>query len=769
MSIYTYYLPDIKGPCCTGTVLGSFDDHPVLKHGTFEVDVLEKTLTLYCNDDIAEFKDKKPQDIHHLVQEALEATGFDAKPKGMSNMLWATIGLTAGLAMLFLPSLFPVLPWLVTAGLAAASIGLTVALGFPFYRRAYHAFKQGKSTMDTLFSLSTGIILAVSAVSLFVPSLPMMFEAGLLIFGFRHAGIAISDAFKAELVGVRRLQDDVPSKVKCNGKLVPLDEVKPGDLLELMPGDLLPVDGQFVSGTGLIANTYKTGSTEPCEFHTDSVYEAGTKLLQVFTPITFRAKAAARDSFLAREDKQIRAAKIKQKTNETGLSQLLAWFVPTVIAIAVSSAVIVGAVFGSWVLGLQAMVCVMVAACPCTLGLIVPLVTHVGLKKSEKAGVIFRDVDKLQVLDEVDAVMFDLNGTLTSGTPYVKNPSANQELLALMAHLEGDAQHWVANAIKSAVVTPLDAEPCEYVESDRYGVKVQYQNDIYHLGGHAMMDDLNIPSASLDVKLGLGETAIYLAKNGELQGHVVLTDSLREGAIEVVQALQNKMGIDVYKCTGADTQTAMLYANKLNIPSTHVFSNCSIEDKQRHLQALQDQGKRVLFVGDAGNDGLVLTKSEVGIVVAHKGGHEGAQRGASAVLHSKSLKPILEVFSIAEKTVANIKHNTAFSFIYNGFAMLLPMVLMFTVGFMLNPAVGAGLMMLQTLFVFANVHRFSKEGEEETEALVSDQADRDIFCIPDGVGLGYTHANGLDTKRGLETQDDGFSNGFDESEGLRAH
>lgn len=768
MSTYTYYLPDIKGPCCVGTVLGAFDQHELLKHGTFEVDVLEKTLTLYCNDDIPLFKNIKPGELNKRVKSALDAVGFDAKPKSISHTLMAAMGLIAGFALLVLPFVVPLLPWVAAAGLAALSVALTVGLGFPFYRRAYYALKQGKSTMDTLFSISTGIVLAVSVAALFVPALPMMFEAGLLIFGFRHAGIAISDAFKAQLVGVRRLQDDAPEIVKCNGRLISLQSVKPGDVLEISPGDILPVDGVFESGAGLISNTYKTGSSEPSELRLNQTYDAGTKLLQISEPLSFRVKAKALDSFLAREDKQIRAAKLKQKPSEKGLYQVLRWFVPTVIAVAIASAIIVGAVFASWVLALQTMVCVMVAACPCTLGLIVPLVTHVGLKKAEKAGVIFRDVDKLSEVDAVDAVMFDLNGTLTSGTPYVKNPEHNQELLQTMAHLEGDAEHWVANAIKLAVDNPITDTQGQIIKSDRYGLEVKYKKDTYHLGSRTMMDGLNIPSDKLDVALGLGETTVYLAKNGKLVGHVVLADTIRTGAHEVVHALQTKLDKSVYLCTGSDVQTANLYAKALNIPSSQVFSACTIQDKKAHLKQLQGENKRILFVGDAGNDGLVISESDVGIVVAHEGGHEGAQQGASAVLHSKSLKPLLDTFEIARKTVSNIKQNTGFSFIYNACAMLLPMVLVCALGFALNPAVGAGLMMLQTLLIFANVHRFSTEkGPEEEKASISKDFDRDIGSVSNRVGLTHTHFNGFNAECCLDTGSNGFGDSLNETEGLR--
>jgi Cu2+-exporting ATPase len=729
MSIHSYHVPDIQGECCRAIVENVIKNTP-FKTCQYEIDVPEKKLIIELIDNEV-FRQLEAHEIDDLVFSALRGIGFDnttvdgevTKTTDLSHAVLGGMGLSAGFFLLLLPVFFTGIPFILTAVLAFLSAGLTLGLGWSFYRRAYYGLWQGVWSMDTLFSISTAVIVGVSLGALFIPALPMMFEAGLLIFGFRHVGIAISDFFKANLLSVGRFQDEVPETLRLlNGNRIARDAVQPGMRLRLSLGDRLPVDGVFEQGGGMISSLYQTGSYQSKTLELGKTYLAGTKIdaISGAEPLIFRVKKSANDSFLASEDRAILEAKLNralEKKKPQGVAYWLQYFVPLVVSIAVISGVFVGFYFASFVLALQCTVGVLVAACPCTLGLIAPLVTHVGIKKIEQDGIIFRKPEDLEAADNIDCVMFDLNGTLTRGTPEILNADSKQDLIALMAHLEQDQDHWVARAIKAAandLNLPAVEGACRVKKTTHQGIKVSFGGDEYVLGNRRMM--AGVPGLD-KIRSNPRETVIYLSKNGVLHGHLILQDDIRPGASQVIDALQTA-GKSVYLCTGSDRNLASQYASILGIPEDHIFSNCKTTGRQSklaRLKTLKRRGHQVAMVGDSVNDASVIAKSHFGLVVQHDAGHEGVQQGASAVLRTESLLPVLQLFETARKTSSNISQNVWFSFVYNALAMLAPAGLLLGAGMALNPAVGAGLMILQTLLIFANVYRFKLEGDTQNQ------------------------------------------------------
>jgi P-type Cu2+ transporter len=738
MSIYTYHVPGM-GPCCAESVKNAIKSTP-FKTCKYEVDAATQMLTLELADDEV-FQQLEAHEVDDLVLSALRRkAGFDAtvanggvkKSVGFSHAVLGGIGLSSGFLLLLLPLFFTAIPFALTAVLAFLSAGLTLGLGWPFYRRACLGLWQGIWTMDTLFSISTAVIVGVSLGALLMPALPMMFEAGLLIFGFRHTGIAIADAFKANLLKVRRFQDEVPETLiwindEGEDETIPRDAVEPRMRLRLSVGERLPVDGVFESGDGTVSRLYETGSYQSTNLALGTTYFAGTKLDSISDsePLVFRVTQAANNSFLAREDRAILESKLNsalEKKKPSGVTYWLQYFVPVVVSVAALSGLFVGLYFGSFILAVQCAVGVLVAACPCTLGLIAPLVTHVGIKKIEKAGIIFRKPEDLEAADKIDCVMFDLNGTLTRGTPEILNPEDedNQVLIGLMAHLEANQDHWVARAIKAAAhnlnLTPIEGA-CDVTERTHHGIKVSFDGDDYILGNREMMAADDIAGLDAIPTNQREETVVCLSKNGELHGHLILKDAIRSDAVQVIDALKAS-GKKVYLCTGSDGNLANQYAGVFGISEEQIFSSCETDgerSKLARLEALKAMGYHVAMIGDSVNDASVIAKSDFGLVVQHEAGHKGAQQGASAVLRTESLSPVLQLFEIARKTTSNINQNVWFSFVYNAIAMLAPAGLLLGVGLALNPAVGAGLMILQTLLIFANVYRFNVAADSPVE------------------------------------------------------
>jgi len=785
--IYTYSVPDM-GACCVDGVTQAFKNDALFGGCDVLVSHDEHTVILKLDDDDA-FNLLEDRDVHARVAKILddigqrsEPCGVTTKPVGWSHASKGVLGLLSGFFLLFLPLFVTSIPWFLTVMFASASLGLTVALGWTFYRHAYRGLWKGNWTMDTLFSISTGAILLVSVAALFVPGLPMMFEAGLLIFGFRHAGLAIEAAFTARFTSRTRLQDDtaLPQTVTLeNGDIITRNKINQGDVFYVFPGETLPVDGVFVSGAGFTSNKYKHGSERLTALMCHKKLDAGTKLMSAShgEPLLFKAGASEGDSFLAQEDARILEAKFKRARANPDpkpytAAYMLQYFIPTVVAVAFISAVVVGIYFASWVLALQCAVTVLVAACPCTFGLITPLVIQVGINKLKKDDVSFRIPDHLEAAAAVDCVVFDLNGTLTEGEPKVQRYT-NTAMLALIATLEEGEPHPMAAAIREKTAERVQGTR-QLMSRERTGICVKLDDVEYMLGNQSMMEKAGI---AVDApERSSCENVVYLASNGMVMGHVILEDKLRSEASRVVRALQQS-GKNVRLCTGSDRATAELYARALHIDVKHVSYDCEPtgeHSKQAYVQDLQEQGYTVAMVGDYANDASAIAASDFGMAVAHTGGHLAAQGAAAAVIHDHSLLSVLNVFKTAERTVLHINQNLAFNLLYNVVAVFAPMGLLFGTGMMMSPAVGAALMMLQTLLIFANVYRFSLEDAPEVlpQSLFQTNSgacygNTDVASISNSMGLTNANRKRLYSEVALDGADDTQSDGFDEFKRIR--
>lgn len=735
MSItYQYSVPDIVCGNCSNTVEKALREAPFLKEQQLGVDPVEKILTITFEEEAASYLE-----MRDVINEILDPVGFSCiemtdyqvrkKEQFFSHRTKGAIGIGFGVLFLGL-SMFTLTPWMMMA-MTLSSLPLTVLLGLESYEKAWKKLKKGLLTMDSLFALSTLSIMLFSVASLIFPTLPMMCEASVLILGFRHIGLAIEEAFKSTSWVTKRFQDDAPSTVirideRGDAVRVPLKSIQKKEVLLISPGDILAVDGVFEEDDGMILDRIVTGSHMPRRIAKGEQLYAGTVLSDANKPLRYVATSAALNSHLARLDAKIAHAKLEKASIESSTTRILQYFIPGVLGVAIFSMIVISAFF-SLPLGIQSAVAVLVSACPCTLGLITPLAVKVGIKKAADSGVIFNSAKKLELADTVDCVVFDLNGTLTEGQPEVVKYGAlsgselpSSVVLQLMGHFEEKCLHPVAVAIRAAVHAENQEKLSKYeVKSNDYGGRVvDYQGARYVLGSESLLVRQGIKQSdikSLRKKLELehGQSLVYFAKNAQLIGYVVLRDKLRKDAKWVIQSLK-KLNKRIYLCTGADTETAYEYAKKLGIPKEDVRAACvshantdSVFSKKKVIDDLHHQGLCVAAVGDSANDAEMIAAADVGFAIfsatdAH------TQQHAAAVVQGKSLQPVLNAFTIAKQTVTNIKENLWFSVLYNTATVCLAGGLLLSVGIVLNPAVGAALMILQTSLIFTNVYRFAK-------------------------------------------------------------
>ncbi|MGQ3891573.1 heavy metal translocating P-type ATPase [Legionella sp. CNM-4043-24] len=639
----------------------------------------------------------------------------------LSHAFQGAVGLTLGLALMAVCIAFPAMPFAVMISLGVASIILTLILGArSYYEAAQKLIKSRTLTMDTLFAISTLTVIGVSIAAFFVPWLPMMLDAGLLIFGFRHVGQAIEESVKRSMSLDKKFQDDLPKRVRVclpeNKCWRALTEIVPGDILRIEAGELIPVNGECLNDGADLYDTIKTGASQARAASRGEPLLSGMRLHETSRPMYIRATATMTSSHLAVLDQNIALANSEKAPIQEVTGRILQYFIPAVIALAIISGIVIGVLFPP-ALAIQCAVAVLVSACPCTLGLVVPLAVKIGMQKGAQHGVQFKSGKTLQAADAIDVVVFDLNGTLTEGMPAVDSfvcvadDAEPRALLAFAAAMERSSDHPMARAISQyAQSLSIDTLPVDWdaeIDSTHHsGLSIISGDEQWSIGNATMMREQGVSELPSPPALQGGETLIYLSKNRVVQGYFVLSDPLRREACHTIHTLM-KLGKEVHICTGADEATARRYAGLLGIPPERVAAACvglaesgQERDKRAYIQSLRQRGLRVAMVGDAGNDSLALAESDFGIAVKSSSGSLITQQEAGAVVQSGSLLPIASAFEVAQQTVRNIKYSLIFSLGYNTVGILLAGGLMVAaIGFAFNPGFGALLMVVQVAVV----------------------------------------------------------------------
>ncbi len=687
------------------------------------------------------------------------------------------LGTVSGIVLLMM-SLFigPLsLGWMIP--IALVSSALTLWLGASSYKRSLQEWRTLKLSMDSLFAVSTAVVLVVSLASFFVPWLPMMLDTGLLIFGFRHLGLAIEGKLARAMQLDVRFVDRLPKTAKVligdQFEEQPLRSIQPGTIIEIQPGDIIPLDGECLNETHLIYDDIITGAYLPRQIKKNQSLLSGMRLVQGTEPLQLKVTQAFETSHLRCCDRRIAKTKFEKKSNfELFASNVLHYFIPSVFLLSVI-AVGVLACFFPWTIAIRSGIAILVSACPCTLGLVVPLAMKIGMRKAADNGVQFRSAEKLQQAGESDDVVLDLNGTLTFGVPVVRHSifdasNINRtEFLDVIAAIEKNSEHPIGRAIYSYTKKyPSDAPVEEshsspIIQRQHFGVSARINDQTYLLGNQRMMDDfgIDIKKMTKDIELNAGDSIVYLARARAVLGYVVLTDLIRPDARLLVDSLK-QLGKQVFICTGADAATAIRCADQLNIPRENVRASqrCSLDvndqddDKSLFIRQLKAKNHRVAMVGDAGNDALAIAASDFGLAIRSNGGDDVAQAEAGAVIYSSSLLPVISAFEISKQAVNNIKQNLIMSMSYNVVTELLMGGVLVTLGVMLNPSIGVALMIVQMCLILANAYRFKQQAlphlipSQRAEALNSDSV-APYSCTLSPSALSTTHS--LEAERSI--------------------
>ena len=423
-------------------------------------------------------------------------------------------------------------------------------------------------------------------------------------------------------------------------------------------------------------------------------------------------------SSLARLEKELEDAACKAAPIQEKADQILGYFVPVVLGVAVVSGVI-AACFFSPEIAVRCMISILVSACPCTLGFVTPLVMDFARTKGKQAGVVFSQPDSIQRFSEAEVVLLDIHGTATQGKPAVQNivihdTSRTREIETQLARLEQHLDHHIGKAIYAAVngdellrdTWRIQEEDIERLPG---GIGARIQGKHYVVGNSNLLQHLGMPFANAQPN-----TTYFLERDGATYrplATIDVHDPLRSDAALTVQQMK-KRGLKVYLLTGADQTTAEKYAQDLPGLDGIYAGYADGLAKREKVRSIQEDGPhplRVLMIGDGANDGPAMKEAHASIAMKHSLSDEGAQYQAQARILNHSLLTAVDAVDIATQAMWRIKLNLWLSLIYNLAVVIVTNFLVLAMGIVLHPGICAALMVMQVGFIIASTYYFKQQ------------------------------------------------------------
>lgn len=602
----------------------------------------------------------------------------------------------------------------------------TLVLIFPgrrFYTKGIPALLRLAPDMNSLVAVGTLAAYGFSLVATFAPQLlpegtvHVYYEAAAVIVTL----ILLGRYFEAKAKGrtSQAIQHLVGMQAKTARILqegqaieIPLAEVKLGTLVEIRPGERIPVDGEVLEGQSFVDESMITGEPVPVAKKLGLSVVGGT--VNQNGTLTIRADAIGESSVLAQIIRMVEQAQGSKLAIQALVDKVTMWFVPAVMLLALLTFIVWYAIGPEPALtfGLVNAVAVLIIACPCAMGLATPTSIMVGTGRGAEMGVLFRKGEALQLLQEVHVVAVDKTGTLTEGKPsltdfLVQEGFEHNHVLGLVAAVENKSEHPIAVAIVQASqeqnIALATAENFESLTG--LGIKAHVEGHRVEVGADRYMQQLGIDVkvfAKEAQRLGEeGKTPMYAAVDGSLAAIIAVADPIKESTYTAIATL-HQLGLKVAMLTGDNRHTAQAIAKRLDI--NHVEAEVLPGGKVEALKQLQQQHGRVAFVGDGINDAPALAQADVGIAIGT--GTDVAIEAADVVLMSGNLQGVSNAIALSKATMRNIRQNLFWAFIYN--IALIPIaagVLYPKWGILLSPIFAAGAMALSSVFVLGNALR----------------------------------------------------------------
>jgi Cu+-exporting ATPase len=609
------------------------------------------------------------------------------------------------------------------------SLPIVLWAGWPFLKRGAQSVVNRSPNMWTLISLGTGSAFVYSLLATVAPQVfPDSFiSMGRVAVYFEAAAVIISLTLLGQLLELKArsqtsaaiksllgLAPKTARRIAADGSEedIPLANVHVGDKLRVRPGEKVPVDGVVVEGSSALDESMLTGEPVPVTKRMGDKLIGAT--LNTSGALVMQSEHVGSATVLSQIVQMVALAQRSRAPMQRMADSVAGYFVYGVVGAALLTLVGWG-LFGpepSWVYGLINALAVLIIACPCALGLATPMSIMVATGRGATHGVLFRDAAAIENLRKVDTLIVDKTGTLTEGRPSFEKAigvaafDAN-DVLRLAASLEQGSEHPLAAAIVAAArdkQLALD-KPEQFDSASGIGVRGTVAGKALALGNTALMQQLGVDVAALATQAEAlraeGASVMHLAVDGQLAGLLAVSDPVKATTAEALATLR-KAGIRVVMATGDGLTTARALGRRLGIEEVH--GGVKPADKLRLVEKLQDEGRVVAMAGDGINDAPALARADVGIAMGT--GTDVAMNSAQLTLVKGDLRGIATATALSVATVANMKQNLAFAFVYNALGIPLAAGLLYPfTGWLLSPMIAALAMSLSSASVIGNALR----------------------------------------------------------------
>lgn len=618
------------------------------------------------------------------------------------------------------------------------SLPVQLWCGKIFFVGAFKAFKRKTADMNTLVSLGTGSAYLYSLFATFNPDFfinqnlkpDVYYEASVVIITLILLGRLLENRAREKTSSaIRKLMglQAKTARVIRNGEEIdiPIEQVIIQDIILVRPGEKIPVDGEIVEGESSIDESMVTGESIPVKKKIgDEVIGATINLTGSFK---FKATKVGKDTVLAQIVQLVKSAQGSKAPIQKLADKVTAWFVPTVMAIAIFTFMIWFQTTGNVNLAMITTVGVLIISCPCALGLATPTSIMVGTGKGAENGILIKGADSLELAHKLTTIVCDKTGTITQGKPTVTNyitvkGSANNneiKLLTLITALEKNSEHPASEAIvnyaQSQEVKTHNLDVTNFAAVAGMGVQGKVSGKLVQIGTKRWMDSLNIDTQTLETTRQQWETeaktTALIAIDGKIEGLIGIADAIKPSSIGAVKALQ-RMGLEVVMLTGDNQKTAEAIAYEVGI--TRVFAEVRPDQKVNTIKELQQERKSrkhkakiVAMVGDGINDAPALAQADVGIAIGT--GTDVAIAASDLTLISGDLTGIVTAIQLSHATMKNIRQNLFFAYIYNSIGIPIAAGILYPhLGLLLNPIIAGAAMAFSSVSVVTNALRLQK-------------------------------------------------------------
>ena len=609
------------------------------------------------------------------------------------------------------------------------SLPIVLWAGWPFFVRGVQSVQNRSPNMWTLIGLGTAAAFIYSVVATLAPQVfPASFVSmGRVAVYFEAAAVIISLTLLGQILELKArsqtsaaiksllgLAPKTARRINADGaeEDIAITHVHVGDTLRVRPGEKVPVDGVVVEGSSAVDESMLTGEPMPVTKRTGDKLIGAT--MNTSGALVMKSERVGSQTVLASIVQMVMQAQRSRAPMQRMADQVAGYFVVTVVGIALLTFVVWGLVGPepSWVYGLINAVAVLIIACPCALGLATPMSIMVATGKAATQGVLFRDAAAIENFRKVDTLIVDKTGTLTEGKPRfdraVAAPGFTEgEVLRLAASLDQGSEHPLAAAIVNAArERGLVLEKTDNFESGSgIGVRGSVSGRHLALGNTALMTQLGVAVDTLASQAeslrAEGASVMFLAVDGQPAGLLAVSDPIKASSAEALATLRSS-GMRVIMATGDGLTTAKSVAATLGI--TEIYGEVKPADKLALVDRLQREGCIVAMAGDGINDAPALAKADVGVAMGT--GTDVAMNSAQVTLVKGDLRGIALARTISNETIANMKQNLTFAFVYNTLGIPLAAGLLFPfTGWLLSPMIAALAMSLSSVSVISNALR----------------------------------------------------------------